>query len=455
MKIKYLLYFIAFLGISCSTPKTVHLHGSITNADAEFITFAIPDTTYLITIDSAGRFDQAVNFDEASYVSMSFGGRFYSLYLEPGFDLSIRFDADDIINTIRFEGVGAVPNTYMSLVRKETSKFPTDNELMMFEEEDFLSKVDSITQILKDLLLLNQSQLSDQFYETELAKIEYGKAEMLVRYPSYHGYLVEEPNFRVSENYWTQLKNVPVNQPQFVGLYQFDNFVYGMIDQQVSELSHKNVSEAFDQSFKVTNTLVEDSTVRAMCYTRNFYQYLTSGITHSQAKQFFEQYGNHLDPSAKELFMETIQRLEKLNPGQLAPNFQFVSMYGDSVSSAQLLGENLLVTVWSSSSQESLDEMDGILDWHQKYGDQIQFVFIAVDDYLDEWRHLVRGMDLPDIQLITNSGWSDPYLYQCVIERLPRLMLIDQNGQFINALLPPPSQNGELEIIKLIEETNL
>ncbi len=460
MKTRFIFLAIISIGIlsSCgSGSKTLHLKGTITNPDAELIDLATPDTSYTIKLDTLGAFDATIGFPKSGYVSMNYGGRFNTLYLEPGNDLTISFDTENIVGTLKYEGEGSVPNNVLNMIRQEISKLPTDDEIMTNTEEVFLSKIDSISALLTELLTLNRSQLGSEFFDMESAKIKYRNAEMMVRYPSYHAYLVDDFNFKVSEKYWDRLKSVSVNESSYIGIYQFDNFVYGLVDMELAKSPDLNITEEFKQSFVAVDDIIMDAAVRNTCYTHNFYKYLSSGVSYEDAKPIYDKYGEALADSDKDQFDEVLSRLSKLQSGSPSPDFKFVSMYGDTVRSEVLKGKNLFLSVWSTTNIEFMNEIPQLLELQKKYGDKVQFVYVSLDDSVEDWQLLVREMNLPDIQLFASEGWAEPILYDFVIEKLPRHIMIDQNGNIINAHISVSGDqaNAESELQSAISNLNL
>jgi len=51
------------------------------------------------------------------------------------------------------------------------------------------------------------------------------------------------------------------------------------------------------------------------------------------------------------------------------------------------------------------------------------------------------------IQLITDKGWKSDFKFDYAISGIPRFILIDKEGKFINTDAPRPSEDGIRQLL--------
>jgi len=84
----------------------------------------------------------------------------------------------------------------------------------------------------------------------------------------------------------------------------------------------------------------------------------------------------------------------------------------------------------------------------------IEFVSISIDTEKDysKWREMVKEKGLIGIQLFADKDWESDFVTEYLIKGIPRFILIDPNGNIVNANAPRPSNS---KLIDLFNKLNI
>jgi thiol-disulfide isomerase/thioredoxin len=143
----------------------------------------------------------------------------------------------------------------------------------------------------------------------------------------------------------------------------------------------------------------------------------------------------------KEIAANLISELIKLSKDSQGPDFNLPDLKGEKHTLIEYLGKPLYLSFITTWSYGCLYEMELLKGLHVQFGDQINFVSIALDDNIE----IVKS-------LVMEKGYSWPFLYSGVnyqiinnfnIMTFPLFVLLDEEGFIIQFPAPKPSDNTE------------
>jgi len=149
----------------------------------------------------------------------------------------------------------------------------------------------------------------------------------------------------------------------------------------------------------------------------------------------------------KETYKVNYEMLSKFGKGKPSPKFVNYENYkGGKTSLDDLKGKFVYIDVWATWCQPCVKEIPALKDLEKEYrGKNIAFVSISTDqkkDY-DKWKAMVKEKGMEGIQLYFGDDMDFMQSYN--ITSIPRFILIDPNGNIVEANAPRPS---ETDIIK-------
>ncbi len=169
-----------------------------------------------------------------------------------------------------------------------------------------------------------------------------------------------------------------------------------------------------------------------------------------------------LDPmmnSYKGYFADKIAFKKEFPKGAPSPTFVGYENYkGGTTSLADLKGKYVYVDVWATWCGPCKVEIPSLKKVEHEYeGKNIQFVSISVDDARrsgggsldvakEKWRAMIAEKELGGIQLFSDNNWNSDFVKNYKINGIPRFILIDPNGNIVDADAPRPSSDKLIEL---------
>ena len=147
-----------------------------------------------------------------------------------------------------------------------------------------------------------------------------------------------------------------------------------------------------------------------------------------------------------------ILALKKALPkGAPSPSFEGYENYkGGETSIGDLKGKYAYIDVWATWCGPCKAEIPSLKELEKDYhGKNIQFVSMSIDDdrthkgswdlAKQDWKDMVADKELGGIQIFAPKGWKSKFITDYKINGIPRFILIDPNGNIVDASAPRPS----------------
>ena len=140
----------------------------------------------------------------------------------------------------------------------------------------------------------------------------------------------------------------------------------------------------------------------------------------------------------------------RLFKGQPAVPFTFENIQGDSVSLSDFRGKYVYIDVWATWCVPCNAEIPALQRLEKEFeGKNICFVSISCDDSRETWKRFVKSKKLGGVQLFMGNEKS--YMEQILCKGVPRFLLIDREGRFVNANMTRPSDPRTEETLRTLE----
>ena len=138
-----------------------------------------------------------------------------------------------------------------------------------------------------------------------------------------------------------------------------------------------------------------------------------------------------------------------LAKGQPAADFAFVDMEGDTVRLSDFRGRYVYVDLWATWCGPCNAEIPHLKRLEERMrGRNIAFVGMSSDRDREAWASFVRERGLGGTQLF--MGGDDSFLRAVHCEGIPRFLLIDPEGNYVNADMTRPSNPATLATLEAL-----
>jgi thiol-disulfide isomerase/thioredoxin len=463
-----------FVGLAllaaCSTEPTpsepvvqdVIISGTITNGSGGDVKIAASDFENVAPVNEDGTFSTAFQIEEAGQYFISYGGEHAKIHLAPGFELDITLDTEQFDESISFSGNGAGPNNYLAglymLNEKHDEEMPY-NERYLLTPEDY--KADASARFDECMDYLNMCsqkfQLDKEFVEQQQISLEYERGIALYDYEASAEYYQEVEEVELPEDWYSFVDELGKEDPAMLENKEYVRFM----STHLRTLTNKEFSE------------VEPDSGDELAFDRMHLNNIDKTLTAQEVKDFFlhrsmmdvvRHYGTKDLDEVVEIFkakckdqecikevMAALAEWAPLKPGQPAPNFTAEDRDGNKVTLKDLVGKVLYIDVWATWCGPCMGEVPHLARLEEELeGQPVEFVKVSIDENAEAWHTMISDLEMGGTQLLGEAAWDSEICENYKINGIPRFILIDAEGNIVDANAPRPS--SEEIIFNLIEE---
>lgn len=457
---KKIWLFIAALAIlSCkndSETSSMVISGKITNNRGSEITFKKPnnkDFNESLQVARDGSFLDTLYIESGSYI-FQYGRNRAEIFVMPGSNLTINFDARDFENTLTFYGEGSGISSYLFEKQKTEKKLMGEaNSIYILDEAAYVSKLKEIKSALGKLISAGKGIPSD-FEEKEKRNLNYTYLVRLNNYQIFHSHYANDPGFKTSEGFLKELEEIKYdNEEDFLYSADYRTLATSHYRRKAAELARKEKLDNDIAFIKIVGALEKNTMKNDLIFERTKYAFANSENLEALYNQFMAVSTNEMH---KKEITENFNKLKKVSKGQSSPKFKdYENFAGGTTSLDDLKGSYVFINVWATWSSPNPSEMNFIKELENSHkGKNIKFVSISIDRAADhdKWKSVVEENKFGGIQLFADNAMESGFVQEYLIKITPRYILIDANGNIVNANAPKPSSK---KLTRLFSELNI
>lgn len=133
-----------------------------------------------------------------------------------------------------------------------------------------------------------------------------------------------------------------------------------------------------------------------------------------------------------------------LFPGKPAPNLIFTDREGKALSLQSFRGKVLLVDIWGTWCAPCIAEMPNLAALQKKYADRkdVMIMSIACDKKAEKWKAYLAKHPTTWHQYLISAEGNDVLDKAYFCEGIPRFIIIDRQGNIVNADAMRPSEKA-------------
>lgn len=456
MKRTFLIATLFLLITACKKEEPVVdyaiLQGTVKNlGDKDQLTIFNSNRSFIdtLSVNENGEFIDTLTVSDGFYLIRA-KNNMTKIYLQEGTALNIVMDAAKNDEPTVVTGKDAEITNYL-MARDKVTKDAMSNA-QEFYSQDSTAYKKKIKQLKNDLeAILDTTDINSDFKEKEKRNLHYNYLAQLKQYESAHGYFTQNRNFTVSDDYIAELDNLDYNNEEdFLFSDAYRNLLTGHYMDKSSEITAKDSSIANDIAYLMTLRDIGNNTIKNdLAY--NFSKY---NITYTDDVETFYNVFKELSTNEeynKEI-ADTYKKLKAIAPGEPSPKFvAYENHAGGTTSLEDLSGKYVYIDVWATWCGPCIAEIPSLKKVEKQYhGKNIEFVSISIDEEkaYDKWKEMVKEKELSGVQLLADNAWQSDFVQDYQIMGIPRFILIDPNGNIVDANAPRPSNPRLVEVFE-------
>lgn len=431
---------------SFTTPKaTITLSGKITNTEVKKIWIKGESFEKEINLKSDGTFSEKLPIEYEGIYAIETSKNRMPIYFSKDSKMSLTADDSNFNSTLKYTGNGSIENQYIAKKTIITTQI-SNEELYKLNEIDFLKKVKEIKNSIS--FLYNKTKFSDSnFKEKEVENIHYFEQIKLIHYINVHGYYAGLNGFVVSEKFPKIDDKMDIdNESDFLFSFEYQDIVMRKFFENI-----KGDEGSFFVSAK--NAIPEIKALKSQSIKNRLILNSVNDINIDNAN-YKNTYNEFIsitnDPKTKEVLTTNYYNTLALEPGKPSPTFNYENQKGGTTSLESLKGKYVYIDVWATWCGPCREEIPSLEKVEEQFqGKNIVFVSISIDKSIDreKWSKLINDKNMSGIQLLADNEWDSKFIREYNIGGIPKFILIDANGNIVNAQAPKPSDPKLIELL--------
>lgn len=444
-----LLFCLSFIILNAQ--ESTFINGKIINGPSNVISvtyihdqFTDYKALFNIDISDAGEFKAEVLITTPTIVQLYYKRKTIDVYVEPGKNIGVFFDANDMANSIRvFEKDGLGNNEIWQKINREVY-------LGNLRDLPFDERFESINTIhntevanWKNIIRGNPS-LSDEFVSYMELHYQYEWLGTLVSYVNVDSLSADnQTEFR---GYFT---DEIINNPNAMKHPQYEYFLYYF------SLAHcENVLGRTLNYYKDVGDIyacVKDSDKLSSAkkgYTLGKLLYFN--IKPKTVGQFDSYYQDFINSDAPEDVIQKVKKrydkTQNFAAGSAASDFELVSKNGTKIKLSDLRGKKVYLSFWASWCGPCKHEIFNAKDNRVILEDEVFFVYVSLDENKSKWENHTVTIKESGMH-VWGEGMYSQIAKNYAIKTLPRNFLIDESGNFV-ADFPKSDTDDFIDFIK-------
>lgn len=450
---------IALAICSCTQNKSIRISGQfvgkINDTDTIVVTNTETKISYKLAVDEQGQFDEQVEAQPGYYRLNSkqvLPG--IALYLPPNASVNYTINLENWRKEKNFTTQGNPETDYLKLFDESNTQFYRKHNyrLRQLSPQVFKKAIDSLYNSQLDFLdhFAAENNIKDgEFITIEKQRILYNRAE------SNESYAVRRTKGFLPNNFFDFRKELDYNNERLLLISGTDyataatRYILNETQSTLPEGGDEVIHTINTCAARITNAKVKSHILRSLTAP-----YLTSSANYEEAYSLFTK--NCTDERTLSAVTKIHEKHQKLKPGMPSPKFTtYEDTKGGKVALDDFKGKYLYIDIWATWCTPCKREIPALKALEEKYHDKnITFMSISIDtDKTKEaWKKMVVDMELTGVQIISDKSSDSQFMQDYDASSVPRFIILDTEGNIVNAKAPRPS-DPEIENIfnKLLE----
>jgi hypothetical protein len=415
-----LIFFMTFLSIGCkpsdkNAGEYAYIGGEIINPKNKTIILyntkgKVVDS---VSLDTNNRFIHKITNLEPGLYSLTHGGEYQMIILEPKDSIMFRLNTYDFDGSLVFTGKGAKKNNY--LIKTYLSNEKEAKQLVKYskmEPEKFHSFVEKRrTNQLKEFdEFLEHNEESEFFKSIITASINYSTYADKEIYPfAYFGNNKLIHIKDLPENFYAYRATIDYNANHLNNFFSYNRFLFSHIDNlaiesyyELNAYHSKFDRHAFDYNkskLDIIDRIITDKTIKNNLLKYKARDFVSHNHTEAQANELLDYYLEKSTNEEDKIYLkDLVSSLKQLRRGNPLPNLAIVNFNNTEHRLNAIITKPTIIYFWSSNSKSQYRNSHYMVHKLKASFPQVDFISINVNNNDDKfWKRIISNYNFPTL----------------------------------------------------------
>lgn len=414
-------------------------------------------------LDANNRFIYKVDNLQPGLHSITHGGEYQMLLLEPNDSIMFRLNTYDFDESLVFTGHGARKNNY--LIKTYITNEKEAKQLVKYskmEPEVFNAFVEERRQRqLDDFQNYLKRNAESEFFKTIIeANINYNTYADKEIYPfAYFGNNKMIHIKDLPEEFFSHRKHINYNAKHLSNFFSYNRFLFSHIDNLAIDDYYKNnpYHSKFNRhalgynmsKLDLIDSIITEPSIKNKLLKYKTREYISHNHTENEANTVLNYYLQKSTNEEDKLYMQDlVSSLKRLRQGNPLPNISLVNYNDTEHFITSIISKPTIIYFWTSNSKSQYRNSHLMVDKLKSSFPQMDFISINVNDNDDRfWKNIINNYTFPTINefKFKNSKQARKTL---AVNYLNKAIIVDRNG----IILHPNANIFSSEFNETLEE---
>lgn len=440
--------------------QSITLHGCINNPVIEDVSISFyedPLQNQLIenkySLDGKNQFSSEFDFDTPKLLEIKYDNNSRKIYVEPGDNISFKFDGENFYNSWVFTGKGSTNNTFLYNLN---NRFPI-RKRYQFISSNIKRHYNSIDSLLTEVqtyinIESKKNKLSHYFLDYTHSDILFQSAINKIFYLQ-KNYVMSGNIDEQTSSYLEFMNKVNMNSNNNLYVESFPKLIFMYLDclfqienpELLFKIRTTNVPLLKEsERVKLFKTISEirDGLAKRLFYGKTLDYFLSKELiglfNQGWIKPFDQLYKEYKYEGVLTEYTKLVdaayEKAFLLRVGNSAPNFKLFDLDNNEISLDDMKGHVVLINFWASWCKPCKTSIPKIKKINTHFSnDEFRIVNICLDENIKGWKATVVKEQMIGLHLYA-KGFTSQVAKDYDVQSIPRYFLLDKDGKIVEKI---------------------
>ncbi len=368
--------------------------------------------------------------------------------LDNGYNLVVTVDANNRDNSLTINGKGKELSEYYAKKQQKINAFSSSyGSMMRVPKDSFLSYLNNhYTWLAEHEKTLSKIPYVPKSYVQGIQEdMKFSKARSMCYYATQN--IIRFKNDSIlnffDDQYFSFLKNIPFDNPANRNDNAYTMFIRNYTNYQIARRTkgvRLSEEQDFTEKYEIYKTMFKSDELRDFQMFDMLYQ-KNSKAREPWYEACVKDYNQRATNDSLKYEINNILVIrQKMGKGMPAYNFTVYDNEGNKHSLSDFKGQYVLIDVWATWCKPCVLEIPYLQKMEEEWkGKPVVFMSISIDKDTTRWKNFLVKRELHGNQFWNGFDKSEGFNKEFLIQGIPRFILIDPNGNFVDPNAPRPS----------------